>query len=194
VALLADARRNFARFGLDSDELQWIGRPPAGLRLRRADIFLIPFSFVWCGFAILVAVGAAGSRAPWPLLLVAAFFVAIGLYVTIGRFWWDAYRRSTTWYGLTGDAALMLREGLGGSVQRIYLPSLDSLDLRLKPDGTGTISFGKAPAIGAYSSWAIWSGGPAVPTFEEISDAKRVYNLCVAAQRAGLTPKPSVVP
>ena len=53
MALLTEAQRVFASYGIAPEELLWTGRPPAGIRLRRADIYLIPFSLMWAGLAIL---------------------------------------------------------------------------------------------------------------------------------------------
>lgn len=111
VALLTEAQRAFARYSVASSDLKWTGRPPSGLRLRRVDTLLIPFSLMWGGFAIFWETMALRGGAPFFFRLWGIPFVLYGIYFMIGRFFWDAYRRSTTWYGLTADSALILREG-----------------------------------------------------------------------------------
>jgi hypothetical protein len=189
VALLTEAQRVFASYGIAPEELLWTGRPPAGIRLRRADIYLIPFSLMWAGLAILWESAALIGHAPWFFRLWGIPFVVVGLYISVGRFFWDSYRRGKTWYGLTADSALILIEGSRRSLQRLYLPSVSSIGLDLSANGTGTISFGDVPARWfAGEGWNGWSGGPLVPSFEGIPDAQQVYELCGGSQRRVVAP------
>jgi hypothetical protein len=180
VALLTEAQRAFTRYGVMPGALRWTGRPPTGLRLRRADVFIIPFSLMWGGFAIFWEAMVVRGGAPFFFKLWGIPFVAAGLYIMVGRFFWDSYRRGGTCYGVTADSALIVRKGIGGAIQRLYLPAITTLGLDLKADGRGTILFGDP----ASSRWTWnWSGASPVPAFEEIPDAQRVYELCADAQR-----------
>jgi hypothetical protein len=50
---MADEARRVISHELNSKErLLWSAQPPSGVRLRPADAFFIPFSLIWCGFAI----------------------------------------------------------------------------------------------------------------------------------------------
>jgi hypothetical protein len=180
VALLTEAQRAFAKCGVASSDLKWTGRPPSGILLRRVDTLLVPFSLMWGGFAIFWETMVVRGGAPFVFRLWGIPFVLVGIYFMIGRFFWDAYLRSTTWYGLTTDSALILREGLGGSVQRVYLPAITTIGLELGSDGTGTISFGDS-GQSLWQSRRNWSGTP-VPSFVGVADAQSVYDLCGASQ------------
>ena len=82
----------------------WTGRPSAGLLFTSRDIFLVPFSLVWCGFAIFWESSAAWidgrdsvpvgqgplSNTPTFFLLFGGAFVLVGLYFVFGRFIVDA--------------------------------------------------------------------------------------------------------
>ncbi len=88
------------------EQLLWCGRPDPRLWFTSADLYLIPFSVLWCGFAIFWEAGASRSGGPF----FAAFgvpFIAIGLYMVAGRFFYKHYRKKQTVYGITTQRALV---------------------------------------------------------------------------------------
>lgn len=69
---------------------------------------MVPFSVLWCGFAIVwtwLAFHQAESR--W-FALVGLLFVAVGLYMVFGRFIAKKRRKLKTVYGLTDTRAIVL--------------------------------------------------------------------------------------
>ncbi|HEX2899453.1 MAG TPA: hypothetical protein VHS96_07010, partial [Bacteroidia bacterium] len=54
------------------EELVWTGRPKTGIVFRPSDAVMIPFSIVWCGFAIFWMVMATANGAPF-------FFTIFGI-------------------------------------------------------------------------------------------------------------------
>jgi len=89
---------------LDNNEnLIWTGQPKTGVIFRSEDIFLIPFSVIWCGFAIFWFTTAISSGAPFFFSLFGLPFVIIGLFFVFGRFIIDAKQRENTIYGLTEE-------------------------------------------------------------------------------------------
>jgi hypothetical protein len=78
------------------ERLIWSGQPLPGLRLMPADALLIPFSLMWCGFAVFWEATVIASNAPLLFRIWGIPFVVIGLYFVFGRFFFDAWKRSRT--------------------------------------------------------------------------------------------------
>jgi hypothetical protein len=165
------------------ERLLWWDRPKQGLLLRKADALLIPFSLLWGGFAFFweFSVTRMGTT-PWFFKLWGIPFVLAGIYLIVGRFFYDAWRRNRLVYGLTQDRILLATPS---SCRSLALESLGEINLEEAGDGKGSIAFGREPPYthGGLSGWGGWTGAPSVPTFEGIPEARRVFTAIRQAQK-----------
>ena len=126
----------------DGENLLWTGQPPRGFRLRAKDAFLIPFSILWCGFAVsweLMTLGIlfkfgsrnSGSASPFSFIfpLFGIPFVLIGLYMLFGRFIVDAMKRKKTYYGITNERIIIIEGVSSQKVNSYMLNNLSSVTL-----------------------------------------------------------------
>jgi hypothetical protein len=171
----------FERYGVDPKVLQWTGRPRKGVVLRSGDWIVVPVALVFVVCILLPVAAMLQTQGPgaWILQLIALVFLTLVLLVFFGRFFWDAYKRGGTYYGLTSDSALILRQGLGAGLQRVFLPTVPAINFTPSSSGGGTIFFGNSTPW--YSRLDL-STESSVPAFEVIPDGWRVYQLCLSAQ------------
>jgi hypothetical protein len=78
------------------EDVLWTGTPKQGFMLHPFDALLIPFSLLWAGFAIFWETMAIKTGAPMFFWLWGVPFVLVGIYMTIGRFFYDRYVRART--------------------------------------------------------------------------------------------------
>ncbi len=168
----------FADRLLSGERILWTGRPGQGVILSSQDIILIPFSLAWCGFAIFWTVSATGMHAPSFFTLWGLMFVAIGLYLVVGRFFFDAWVRGGIGYAITNRRVLILRSGPFSRFTALDLDRLPAVDLKEDARGRGTIRFGAPASIFANRNMSAWS--PALdptPQFIAIDEARRIFDL-----------------
>lgn len=169
------------------EQLLWQGRPRQGLMLRRSDALHIPFSLLWCGFAIFWEWSVIRTDAPLFFKLWGIPFVLVGLHMVVGRFFWDARNRARTHYALTTER-LLIASGKGHAhIQSLSLRSLPDISLSERTDGTGTISLGHSanmPPRGRASAPQLVGIANARQIFQLIRDAQRRHDAVPFAQAA----------
>ena len=165
-----------------SERLLWAGQPAGGIRFRGSDVFAIPFSLLWGGFAVFweASVVKQGSMfmTAWGLP-----FLAVAIYITVGRFFVDAYIRRNTVYGLTSQRVI-IRSGLFGSrLTSLQLRTLGEVSLSERGDGSGTITLGTNSGLGFMGGFS-WMGRSRFqpPALEMIPQVRSVYNQLRGAQ------------
>jgi hypothetical protein len=169
------------------EAILWSGQPRQGVVLRASDAFMIPFSLLWCGFAIfwessvLSAPKAPGFFAVWGVP-----FVAMGIYMVIGRFFVEARQRASTYYAVTPERVLIVSGIFSRAVKSLNLRTLTDISLSEAGSGEGTITFGPQSPFASPFGMTSWPGASqqAGPKFDLIAGAKSVYDTIRNAQRA----------
>jgi hypothetical protein len=163
------------------ETVRWAGMPKQGLTFRPYDLFLIPFSIMWGGFAIFWEMLVVSTDGPIFMKLWGVPFVLIGLYMLIGRFFYDSYVRKRTRYALTDRSALILGGINGDKLTTIDLAHLQELNLR-GGSPRGTIIFG--PDNNHFGAFRNRYEPPPAPEFFEIEDAAGVFAIIQQKRRA----------
>ena len=166
------------------ERLLWSGQPQRGIRLRSSDAFLIPFSLLWCGFAIFWEASVITKGAPFFFRLWGVPFVLVGLYLVVGRFIVDARTRERTFYGVTSERIIIVSGLFSRQTKSLQLRTLSDISLAERADGSGTITFGpQHPMAQRIPSGWPGAGQYAAPAFDMIERAKETYNLIRQTQR-----------
>lgn len=167
------------------ESLVWSGRPQQGVLLRGSDVFLIPFSLLWGGFAIFWEYRVYTSGAPLFFLFFGGVFVVVALHLIFGRFVVDSIKRKGTHYGVTNDRVLILSEFPTRKLKSLNLRTLTDITFSNRSDGSGSITFGPQHPITPWMSGMSWPGMGQYqsPMFELIRNVKTVYEIIRDAQK-----------
>jgi len=161
---------------LKGEKIVWCGQPAQGFLLTSRDWVAIPFSLVWCGFAIFWEAGVLATNAPIFMKLWGVPFVLIGLYILVGRFLFDARIRRDVYYAVTDKRVLILRSGLFSKFSAMSLDQLPDATLSESAGGRGSIRFGTAPYWGG-SNFSGWTPSlDSTPQFLAIENARTVFD------------------
>lgn len=184
---IANAEARIASNVDPGERVLWCGVPRQGVFLRPSDVFLIPFSLLWGGFAVFWEAAALRSG-PAFFALWGIPFVLVGLYMIFGRFFLDAAQRAHIAYAVTDRRVIIVSGIFNSQVKSLSLGTISDLSLSERSDGRGTITFGP---VNPWSSWygtTSWPGTPTTPCFDSIPAAKTVFAAIQRAQntRSGL--------
>ena len=164
---------------LRDEEILWTGQPKVKV-FALADILLIPFSFLWCGIAFVFAAAALLSGEVI-VILFAAVFLILGLFVLIGRFIWKIKKRRNTFYAVTNKRILVFTDVWTKDVQAVFIESIPVINRLIRSNGSGTIKFGDVSFWGSLNEstgmdFLLPPYGGEVPVFYDIKDARKVYD------------------
>ena len=169
------------------ERIIWTGQPQQGIVLRLADIFLIPFTFLWGGFVLVGAFSVVmDGSTPFPFMLFGIPFVIVALYITIGRFFVDMAQRSATYYALTHERVIILSGLLHQNIKSVNFRRLQEINVSTRSNGRGTITFGHSnPLAFMYAGTGLpnMSMYHMAPSFEMIDHVKTVYQKIKQLQR-----------
>ena len=172
---------------LDQGErVLWTGRPQLGLLLRKGDLAGVPFSLLWCGFAIFWESQVLTTNAPWFFALWGIPFILVGIYLVLGRFVVDAWRRQRTVYAVTDRRALILSGLRTPTLKSLDIEGLTDIELQGEGGERGTLVLGLSPANPAANFLGrSWPGTAAymAPAFERIDDASGVLRIIREARK-----------
>lgn len=162
-----------------AEKLLWAGQPGRGLRFRPVDRQLVPitlviggFAFLWETYVIQTGLSRIGAILGLP-------FVLIALYLVVGRFLVDAWQRRRTFYGVTDQRVIVVRDyGKHNPISVRYTTPMEVL-LTTNPDRSGTVSLGFPHPLSAWSKALHWPGFHLyeTPQLEFIPDAAHVYGI-----------------
>ena len=118
------------------EQILWKGTPGKGHLFLPSDLFMIPFSIFWCGFAFFWEFTAITMGAPFFFALFGLPFIGVGLYITIGRFIWKIYIRKRTTYVITNRKIIRKQ---GSRIDTLEKSAIMTTDIRPYEGGYGTI-------------------------------------------------------
>jgi hypothetical protein len=169
---------------VEGEEILWLGQPDASKLFSGHDIFLIPFTLLWGGFALYWNIGVWTSGSPFFFRLWGLPFLLVGFYLVIGRFLYKQWSKRNTYYAVTNKRLLILSTGFRHNLQAFRLSNLPDLTKSINWDGTGTVTFGKPPARSMWrnnsmnlSNSGMELFGYSLPGFYDIPNANDVYAL-----------------
>lgn len=167
-----DASYGFVQPHLISGEyILWRGKPDKGRLLSISDIYAIPFSVLWCGGVCYGAYTSlrSGISFATPFLLL---FVAVGLYISVGRFIHMAWLRSRTYYVITNLKVVRMRNH---KVDMLMGSNLPPVTVETYKNGNGTIRFSQPVQYTQKRNHIhIYGMEKGVFTLENIPDVARV--------------------
>jgi len=137
------------------EDLLWAGRPDPAVTFSSGDVFLIPFSILWCGFVVFWEASAiTGGAGPF-FVLWGVPFIAFGVVSAVGRFPLKRRQKQRTVYGLTDQRAIIV---VGDRSVRDSPLRDQPTDVRRSRDGRhASITFG-AVKTGAFSNNTAYYG------------------------------------
>ena len=159
----------------EGEQILWRGKPGKGHLFSLEELYMIPFSLLWCGFAFYWEYGEI-KDGTFFFALSGLPFVLAGLYMVVGRFFFTAWRRKHACYVITNLKVIRKRH------KKVDIWSGDqmaTIAVDAYRDGNGTIRIEKHSPVGRRRNMGIGMDilDFSVFTLENIPEVRHVQNL-----------------
>ncbi len=155
------------------EKLLWQGAPAGGIRFSITGLVQSAFGVFFLGFSVFWVAMALNIGADGPLSLFFPLFglpfVLIGLWLVIGHWFFDAYKRRRSRYALTNKRAIIARRVFGRRLESY--PILADSEISLVEGRFDTVNFHQKTVIRNNGTSRANIG------FRYIRDGRKVYNL-----------------
>ncbi len=164
----------------------WQGKPEVWPFVTLGPVnllFSIPFSVLYAGFFIFLAIRVVQAKSVMGALFFSPF-VLFSLYLLFGRFWIGFRCWQNTFYVLTSKRALIQLGAFKPRITSLELAKIPAVTFQVKRSGLGHVNFGKLPV---YNSIYAWQPGPSwgiskglivsVPSFRYIREPEKTYEI-----------------
>ena len=143
----------------NDEKVIWTGKPEIRKMFSFYDRFLIPISIILAALLFLYEFMAISNlfyslekydRIVFNYLMmfcIGSLFTIFGVYFLIGRFIVKMFIKKNTFYAITDNRIIIIRNGFHNKVKAKDINQLKSMDLSEIKNGVGTISFYKLPPI-----------------------------------------------
>lgn len=152
----------------EGETVLWQGRPDGRVVFRIGKAFQFVFGLFFAGFALFWMVMA--SQAGGAFWMFGLIHFSVGLAISFGALFWDAYRRRHTWYTLTDRRAFIATDMPHKGRQLQSYPIAPSTQLVFNPGPFATITFAHEERRGSKGRRYTVPVG-----FERIADGDEVY-------------------
>ena len=190
---------------ISGERIHWVGQPDSSIIFNASDLFMIPFSLMWGGFALfwegsvlgLVPLGGHPVHGtPFFFKLWGVPFVLLGLYMIFGRFFFKVWKKKRIFYAVTDKRVIVLTQTRGKQVQAQFINQIPVMNKSVKSNEIGTLSFGGPGFTGLnYGNTGMdflgARSGQGLLAFYDIPEAERVFQLIQRLRDEALNEKGS---
>lgn len=168
---------------LDGEKILWAGQPDASKIFTAADILLIPFTLLWTSFPALGLLAGMRSNESDPLFsLFLIPFIAVGLYILIGRFFYKSWAKRRTYYAITDRRVIVISGGRKRRVIASFIRDIPTVNSSIGKNNMGRIIFGNtSPYAASFGNTGMDFTGnnsaPLPPIFYDLENAQEVLDL-----------------
>ncbi|MEO5675785.1 MAG: hypothetical protein ABIQ74_14175 [Chitinophagales bacterium] len=176
---------SFTQLLKPGESILWTGKPVKGIRLRDADIILIPMSIILLGFSVMLNYIMLYFESAFIFKFIGITFALIAIYIGGIRILLDADKRRRMTYCITTRRVIRI-SGRKKKLQTLPLKNIDRLDFSEEKDGSGFITFGSTNPLWPWLLGSFYMAGDDIPGMQMLPDVKKVFLILESQIRVEL--------